>query len=173
MPLDPNEVPDPPQPPEGGRILRFHATQAIGVPLLAIIPILALLSVFGASHTAETANASSLAVEVLYPTRFRYKTIHELHVTVRNQGDVPLQDVSVWIDKSYLNAFSTVSFTPSPQRVTSDAYLFELGEIVPGDARTLDGIVQAEDYWWHTGRVTVDAEGEPQATLDVGTFTFP
>ena len=166
-------VPQPPQPPQAGRRLRFHATQLIGVPLIAIIPILALLHVFGTTHETEIASDDPLLVEVRYPTRFRYKTIDPLDVTVRNTGSAPLRGVSVRIDKGYVEAFSTVSFTPSPQRVTSDAFVFDLGDIPPGEARVVDGLVQAERYWRHPGRITVRSDGGAEVALDVATFTFP
>ena len=76
-------TPQPPQPPEIRRRIAFHRTQLIGVPLLAIIPVLALFGVFGTTTGEARAESAELQMQVRYPTRFRYKVINSLTVEVR------------------------------------------------------------------------------------------
>lgn len=167
------DPPEPPQPPAVGRRPRLTLVQAVGVPLLALLPILALFNFFGTTRGTVRAEDGPLEVEVVYPERFRYKMIHPLTVTVRNRGDAASADVTIRIDTSYLEHFSNVSFTPAPQRVTSDAYVFTVGDLAPGDARVLAGHVQAERYWGANGRITVDSESIGRVDIGVDSLVFP
>lgn len=165
--------PSPPKAPDVRRRATFHLVQAIGVPLLALIPLLALFQVFGTTQGEARASDGPLTVEVTHPGRFRYKTILPLEVTVRNTGDTALSGVTVFLETDYVEHFSTVTFTPSPQRVSDEAYVIDLGEIPPGESRVVDGMVQAERYWGASGRITVASDGPERAELEVATFVFP
>lgn len=173
MATNEQELPDPPKAPKTERKLRFHRTQVIGVPLLALIPILALFFAFGTTHERNSMEVGSMEVDVLFPGRFRHKTVAPLQVSVRNHGDAPLQEAFVSIDKEYLDAFETTGFSPAPIMVTEGAYVFALGEIPAGEARALDGTLQAQRHWRHSGRITVRGDSGDVAELRVVTFAFP
>ncbi|MBI1296719.1 hypothetical protein GC175_17320 [bacterium] len=63
----------PPQPPPIKKRFQFTKAQLIGVPLILLIPILALIGVFDAHLERTTAVAGDLQVTVEYPTSVRYK----------------------------------------------------------------------------------------------------
>lgn len=165
--------PQPPEPPEVGRNLGFHLVQAIGVPLLALLPVLALFQVFGTTQGEARASDGPLEVEVRHPGRFRYKTTLPLEVRVRNTGDAALSGVTVSIETDYVDRFSSVSFTPSPQRVSDEAYVVDLGDIPAGESRIVESRVQAERYWGASGRIAVATDGPERAELEVASFVFP
>lgn len=167
------EPPQPPEPPQVGRRMRVYLMQAIGVPLLALIPILALFNVFGSTRGHVEAREGALAVEATYPTRFRLKMIDPLTITLRNASEAALAGATVRVDAAYLAHFSSVSFTPAPDRVTGEAYVFDLGDLEPGQAVEIRGQVQAEDYWGATGRIVASTGDGPEVALDVRTFVYP
>ena len=73
-----------PQPPPFQRKLQFHPTQRIGIPLLMILPILALFGLFGETYTTNHAENEQLSMQVEYATRYRYKMTNDLRVSVTN-----------------------------------------------------------------------------------------
>lgn len=166
-------TPQPPQPPEIRRRLAFHRTQLIGVPLLAIIPILALFGVFGTTTGEMSTESAELQLHISYPTRFRYKTINSLTVEVRNRSGQALPAVTVNFDKSYLSRFSGVTFTPSVKTVTGEVYTLELTDVQPGETRTVDVEIQAEEYGGHSGFISATAGDAEAARATVNTFVFP
>lgn len=166
------DPPRPPQPPSTVRRATLHRMQAIGVPLLVLIPVLALFGVFGTSSGFQRAQDDDLAVTVAYPERFRYKTVQPLTIEVRNGGDARLVGARVSIDAEYLDHFSTSALTPPPISVTDDRYVFALGDIAPGEALVVTGRVQADDYWGVQGRVAVVTDGAA-VEVNLATWVFP
>lgn len=110
-----SEVPQFPQPPEVGRRPRLYGYQWVGLPLIALVVILALLGVFGESFGETAEEGSALSMRIEYPTRFRYKEINPIHVWMTNRTTQALDTVTVAFDKSYLLEFSNVSFIPFEQ----------------------------------------------------------
>lgn len=158
----------PPAAPEIQPRIRIRAAQAVGMILLAILPVLALLDVFGDSVAEARASGSQLELRVNYPARFRYKTIHPIEVQVINRFDRPLDRVIVKFDENYLSQFSNVQLTPAADK----AYEVELRDVQPGEERVISVEIQAERYWRHRGTVTATA-GPDSVTARLETFTFP
>ena len=159
-----------PQPPSIQRLLLFKKTQLIGVPLIILIPVLALLGVFGESFETTRQTGDTFAVEITYPARFRYKMIDTMMVTVENVSAQAVPTVTVAFDAAYISQFSTVSFTPSVSEIAGDAYYVQLKQVEAGEVRRVVVTLQAERYWRHEGEVTV-APGGKDASADL-TFTF-
>lgn len=171
---DAKSVPQPPQPPEFERRLQFHLTQLIGVPLLALLPILAAFGVFGTLRDEARVQTAVLELQVRYPTRFRYKTVEPLEVEVRNLLSEPLPTVVVRLETDYLSAFSSVQITPSPTSLTEEVYEVTLAEVQPGETRLVSLELQAQDYWRHRGAISATAEGDAEAAeVEVASFVIP
>jgi hypothetical protein len=163
----------PPQPPPFPRKIQLHRVQLIGMPLLMLIPLLALFGVFGETFaTVEEANAT-LAVEVTYATRYRYKLANPLEVSVHNRSADRLSVVEVRLTKAYIDQFSGVSFTPQPEAITDEFYIIELHDLAPTETRVVSVTLQGEEYWRHTGRVVVSTTGTQPVTLPLVTWIFP
>ena len=163
----------PPQPPEIKRTLQFHLTQLIGVPLLAVLPVLALLGVFGTTRGEASAQSAALELHVEYPTRSRYKVINAIEVSVRNLTEQPLSTVTVSFDETYISKFSNVQFTPSVKTVTDEVYRVELSDLQPGETQLVSVEVQAEEYGAHRGTIKVAAGEAEAAQVDLATIVFP
>ena len=107
---------------------------------MVAIPILALFGVFGESQTRARATTASLDMMVSYPSRFRYRQVQSLHVTVRNLTSSVADTVKVAFDTSYISRFSGVRFDPA----SKSAYVVDLTDVdglvghsgeQPGEAR--------------------------------------
>ena len=168
--MTPSEKPpQPPPPPEIDRHFRLYPWQWIGLPLLVLIPILALFGVFGHTWADVRDAGADVEMEVRYPTRFRYKELQAMYVRVRNRSDRMLDTVTVAFDTGYINRFSTVTFKPDISR----AYEVELTDVVPGEERLITVEIQGEAYWRHRGSITGWHSGADTAEVRVSTFIFP
>ena len=108
-----------------------------------------------------------------YPTRFRYKMIDAIDVSVFNASSETIPVVQVRFDRSYIEQFSTVTFTPSVKEIAADAYVVELNDLQPGETGAVSVTIQAEIYGNHSGTVTATSENADDLQVPVGTFTFP
>lgn len=142
--------------------------QRIGVPLIAAVPLLAVLGVFGESTSSASARSASLEVRVSYPARFRYRQIQALRVDVRNTSPAPLDTVKVSVDTAYVSRFSSVRFDPAP----TAAYVVPLTRLRPGEHGLVSVELWGEQYGLHRGRITVTAPGDSVA-ISISTFVFP
>lgn len=163
----------PPEPPETSRKIQFHLVQLIGIPLILIIPVLALFGVFGESEEKVGAANSEFEMQVEYPSRFRYKQINPLEVSLRNISSNKIPVLTVAFDRSYISEFSETQFTPDVKDVTGTNYKVELRDIEPGETRRVSVSLQGEHYGLHKGAVTALAENGSKAEVKVSTFIFP
>ena len=164
---------EPPQPPQIERKLKLYPTQLIGIPLLILVPVLALLGMFGKTHHEVAASSSQLEIRVEYPTRFRYKMIDAVTVSLTNLSPQPINTLAISFDRSYVEGFSTVTFTPATEQITETVYLVELTDLQPGETRVVSVAIQAERYGLHEGAITVIPESEEELRVLIETFTFP
>jgi hypothetical protein len=172
VPQTSQKAPQPPGPPEFGREFELKTIQAVGVSLLAILVLLALLGVFGHSRGEASGQGEVLALQVTYPSRFRFKTVDALEVQVRNVAGEALQTVNVRFDRSYVDSFSGVQFTPSVSTISEDAYEVTLSDLRPGEVNVVSVAVQAEQYWRHQGFVEAQA-GSATTRAEVSTLVYP
>lgn len=163
----------PPQPPDLPKKLEFTRSQIIGIPLLLLIPLLALFGVFGSSSTEAESTGHDLRVAVIYPSRFRYQQGNTLEIYVQNLSAGAMPTVTVSIDAAYLLAFSEVNLTPSVDEVTADAYRFYLQNMAPQETRLISVAVKADQYWQQRGQVAVQAMAGEPLHVELSTFVFP
>lgn len=165
-----------PEAPDIEKKWRFKWVQKVGVPFLLLIPLLALLGVFGPNIETVTERGEVLSLEVSYPTRFRYKTIAPVHIRVTNIAAQTAPTVTVRLERNYLSAFSNVAFQPSVASISDEAYYVQLTDLQAGESRIVDLEMQAENYWEQRGVVAAAAgglEATPDAAVSVETFIFP
>lgn len=170
---EPSKPPQPPQPPSIETRLRFHLHQLIGIPLIILIPILALFGMFGETLGAVDASNAQLQMHVEYPTRFRYKMIDSIEVLLFNASDQVIPTVNVHFDRAYIEQFSTVTFTPSIKTISEDVYLVEMTDLQPQETRVISITIQAEEYGKHSGTISAAPEGSEGLQVQVDTITFP
>lgn len=140
---------------------------------MMLIPILAIFGVFGETIHKVTESSQDLEMHVKFPTRFRYKMIDSVNVSIRNTSNQPIPTVLVTFDRAYIENFSTVTFTPSVKHVTETAYIVELTDLQPGQAQVVSLSIQAEKYGHHEGVITAKPYGGEELQARVTTLTFP
>lgn len=165
----PEHEPQPPHAPDVSRHVHLHPWQWVGVPLLLLIPLLALLGVFGESRATVRAETAQIALELQYATRYRYKTINSLSLDVTNRTGAWLDTVTVEIDTAYVSRFSNVAAIPS----FTGAYTIELTAVEPQETRSVRVELQGEHYGRHRGELRATASGADTARLQMSTFIFP
>jgi hypothetical protein len=105
---------------------------------------------------------------VRYPSRFRYRQIESLDVTLRNVSAHTLDTVSVSLDTAYITRFSSVRIEPAPRK----AYVVELIDLKPRESRLVPAELWGERYGSHEGRITAVVHADSASTL-VHTIVFP
>lgn len=155
----------PPPAPEIERRMRFYRYQWIGIPILALIPLLALLGVFGSSRASSSATGRALELHAAYPARMRYKTVDDIVVRVRNRSAAPIDSVWLHFEERYLDGFSNVDFVPQAEEV----YRVPLTQLDAGEVGEVVLEVRAEAYGSRSGRITAVGGSD---TLDVSMRTL-
>ena len=158
----------PPQPPATTRRFALTGKQKVGLPLMAAVPLLCLLGVFGETGARTTAISSLLEVAIRYPARFRYRQVQALEISVRNRSARTIDTVHVSLDTAYITRFSSVRIEPTPQR----AFVVDLVHVQPGESRLVDAELWGQAYGRHNGRIVVSANGD-SAIATISTFVFP
>lgn len=165
---DPPDVTGPPDAPDIPRRVRLYPGQWIGIPILILIPLLAMLSVFGETRATAEASDGPVHVEVDYPTRLRTGQRSEIEVRVRNLSAAALTAVTLSFDPDYFARFADVSFMPGP----GAPYELELTGLGPGETSVLRIELEGDRAWRSHGRISVHHDGGA-AHLPLSTFTFP
>ncbi len=165
-----------PQPPEIEKQWTFSTLQKLGVPLLVLVPLLALFGLFGESVATATESGDTFAVEISYPSRYRYGMHGALAVRVENRTDQAVPTATVSFDRDYLSQFANVSFTPEPDGATAAATYVELDDLQPGEVRVVSVELEADRYWRHEGTVAVSVGGvddPPDVAVELSTLVYP
>jgi hypothetical protein len=135
---------------------------------MALLPVLALMGVFGERWDSAEASNDRLRVEVAYPTRTRTRISRPLTIEVVNISDQRLASVEVEIDPAYLEHFAGVVITPAPAR----PYVVVLDDVAPGETRSVHVELEGDDHGRHRGWVTV-RDGSGTARVPIQTTVFP
>src|SRR5690606_27563148 len=103
-PLDLSLVPHPQRP--YPRVLRLGALEWIGIPLLGLLPLLALFGALGPTNArlAMPVAEAGLRVDISYPQRLRHKADGEIRVAVHNTGSAERRGLTLSLDQHYLQA---------------------------------------------------------------------
>jgi hypothetical protein len=142
--------------------------QWIGLPVLALVPLLALLGVLGDRERTIAIASPSLGITINYPERMRYRQSELLEISVVNRGQRVLDTVLVSIDTSYLSRFIGVRGTPPP---ATDFSVPLLG-VQPGESRLLSVELTGNRYWRHPATVSATT-GPERTTVAFSTLVFP
>jgi hypothetical protein len=151
----------------------MYPYQWIGLPLLLLIPILALFGVFDRNETSVTQQSDALTLNVESFTLNRYKMSGYIAVTVENTGDVPLSEVTVSVSRSYIEAFADVSTSPPITHITDEQYVFVLPALEAGQTHTIDIQFLADRYGVHKGTVEAQINAGETVQVAVQTLVLP
>lgn len=159
---------EPAGPPPTAPHLSFTRKQYLGLPLLAAIPVLTLFGAFGESRASVRAASSALEMTVRYPSRFRYRQVQSLEITVRNVSPRILDTVALSLDTAYITRFSSVRIVPSPR----EAYVVDLIDVKPMESRLVTAELWGERYGSHSGRIMATTHSD-SASTPIRTMVFP
>lgn len=167
-----------PRPPAALNIIRrplLTPLQRVGLPLLTLIPVLAIVGVLGVNRASVGADGRTLHLEVDYPIRARKGVKTDAVIRVENGGSTPLRGVSVTIDREYVDVFDEFTLTPAPSHITENAYHVDLGDLPAGESRLVSATLRPGwEYGQRRGTITAAADGMSQpVSVDFATFNFP
>jgi hypothetical protein len=159
--------PQPPQPPEFDRKLQFYPFHLLGIALLILVPVLALLGVFGETSAVVQGASNGIELEVHYSNRIHFQGLDGTEIRIRNTTGNVISSLTVAIDKAFLDNFSDLAFTPEVTQITEAAYLVELSEVQPGETRIVTYDSRGKIAGSHLGNVTVvSADNGPTVVLE-------
>lgn len=136
----PDRLRAPPPPPEIPRRLQFHRSQLMLLPLMFVIPLLALSGLFGGTRQREEIHLRGVTLAVEFAPRDHLEDWGRMHVTVANRSPAPLRDAQAEFSRDLLDPLWQPSFHPPLRRIDGDWYVVPLGDVPPGETRavTLD-----------------------------------
>lgn len=164
---------EPPQAPDIPRQWKFYNYQYIAIPLLLLIPVLALFGVLGETSTTVEAADEGLVLRVHYPDRAHYEAYNHIEVTVRNESAGTLSGVTIEFDRELLGQFSQLSVNPSLSEITETVYRVELDDIESGGERVVTLDYQPDMNGSHDSWVRLTADGFEPVQADISMFVFP
>ena len=165
--------PEPPKPPDFERRLELYSYQYIAIPLLLLIPILALLGVFGETSASAAAESPGLSLGVDYPDRMHAGMGNEIAIAVTNESGEDMPLLEVLVDQAYLDKFVDVSFTPDAARLTDAYAVIELHDVAAGETRLVT--IQIHGRWVgaQAADIRVRAGANADVSTTISTFVFP
>jgi hypothetical protein len=158
------------------RVVRLGPLEWIGVPLLALLPVLALLGVLGPSNAeqAVAVPASDLLVELSYPSRLRHKGDGEMRVLVHNTGSAPRRGLLLGLDQNYLERFGRVQSLPPSQSMVSGALRIALPPLAGGESASVRLMLEAGDWGRLPGWIELgDERGTALTRMEFRTLVLP
>jgi hypothetical protein len=168
-PVDPPDDAKPPPAPDVSRHVRLYRGQWVGVPILVLIPVLALFGVFSENRSHLESAADGLDITIDHPTRLRTGQRTYIEVRVSNRSAGPAEDVTVRFDPRYFQHSLDLLFIPAP------AVPYEV--TLPPLASGADGRVRVEfdpeKPWRRSGGISVSQRGRDVVHARVSTFILP
>lgn len=168
-----NKAPtNPPYP----REVRLGALEWIGIPLLALLPLLALTGALGPSSArlATPLPEAGLRLDLTYPTRLRLKADGEMQLLVHNTGSTTQAGLTLSLDQRYLQAFGRVQSLPAPQQLSATALRIALPALPAGESALVRLMFEADSWGRQPGWLALDKEdGTSLARLDFHTLVLP
>jgi hypothetical protein len=167
-----DDAPRPPQPPPVDKKLQFYRLQWVGIPLLMLIPILALLNVFGVSWETAVTTSNTLTVQIKYPSRDRYQMSNALEIHIENNSQEAIPTIIVSLDAEYVTSFSTVTFYPELDEIINGQYQVKLENVQAGETRLVVVEIQGKAYGRHKGTITISTP-EEEVAVPIHTTIIP
>lgn len=159
----------PPQPPDIDARVSLPPFHWVGLLVLFALPLLALVGVFGESKARVELQNDTLALDLSYYDRFRYKLLNPIEMEITNRSGQPLERLLIRFDPAYIDQFSTVVFKPDLKEV----YTVELTDIQPGESRQVRVELQGERYGLHQGTITLEPSTGESLEVPIETLIYP
>lgn len=95
-----------PEPPDTDRRVLLDPLKWIWIGLLVLVPLLAVIGIFGPRDATAAATASGLELRVRYPSVLRHGMTALLVVDVRNTRSEAVSRAIVRLDRAFVEHFS-------------------------------------------------------------------
>lgn len=142
----------------------------MGLPIIFLLPLLAVFGVFGESREIVEGASAVLTLRAEYPTRTRYRQTESLEIVVENRSDRTIDTVVVSLDADYIRKFSSPTFIPD----VTEPFEIEFLEVKPGESRRIWGELQGESYGRHRGMIEAYGAGSSDTVgVALDTIIFP
>jgi hypothetical protein len=149
--------------------VQLPTVRAIGMALVALVPLLALAGVFGERRTTETVDGRDITVRAAFPTRLTYEMLENIAISVHNRSARRIDTVTVRLDSSYTLRFSGVTFIPD----VDEAYAVRLPDVMPGESRLVAVEIQGQRYGRHTGPLHIETTSGDSVSISLHTLVLP
>jgi hypothetical protein len=159
----------PPDVPDIERRVRLYPRQALGLILLATVPILAMLGLLSERQTRDVAATPSLQVEAEYPTRLRVTRHAVLRVEATNRSGSTLDRVRVLLPEPWAVGFADRELA---RAATADGEI-AFPPLGPGESRTVHVDLLAHRPGRHRGTLRVIPSPGDTLTLALSTLILP
>lgn len=169
----------PPTPPRLPRRVRLGPVEAFGLPMLILLPALALAGLLGPTDTQRSATAmlgpAQLVLRVRHPSRLRCLRGGALQIEVANTGTQALPALAMDIDEQYLGGFSRADVQPALIAESRSGRLrLTLPALQPGEHTRVQVRLDAEAWGRIGGWVGLAAPGGAAlARIDFSTLVLP
>jgi hypothetical protein len=166
---EPHADEDPPPPPDYRRRVRLYPSQWIGVPLLLLVPVLALAGVFGETRTTRELRDDVLHYSVEYPTRLRAGQTTLLRIRIVSIAATAPDSVTVTLDAAFMERFDEVRIMPEPAR----PWAVVVTGMAPGDSAEVQVELAGRALGRSRGGVTLEHTGGAPRDVAITTIVFP
>lgn len=156
-------------PPKFKPRVRFWKHQLIGVVLLGMIPLLALLGIFGESTELKTFSIKEMQVAINSPTLLRHGQNNSIEIGMKNTSDREINKVDIYFSPDYIEAFSEVEFLPE----LSEPYQVTIAGISPGEEKKVLVQIRANDFGRQIGNLEFRSEGNEVRSITLDTMVYP
>ncbi|MGH7446937.1 MAG: hypothetical protein ACRELT_05225 [Longimicrobiales bacterium] len=148
--------------------MSLYRFQWAALPLLLMIPLLAVFGVFGERWITADAQSGALELTVRYPSAFRYKLLDAIDITVRNRGTATIDTLTLALDTAYASRFSAVAAVPP----FTGSFEVQIVDLAAGESRRARIEIQAERYWSHSGQLVAATRSDTARVL-LTTMVYP
>lgn len=166
---EPDPPAGPPPPPEMPRRVRLYPSQWIGLPLLLLVPVLALAGTFGEQRQTHAIASDAVHFEVDYPTRMRTRQHSHLSVHVVRVGGEASDTVRVEFDPAWVQSFARLELLPQPAR----PWIVELAGVEVGDTAVVRLGLEARERWRRSGYIRLQDGRGGSRDIAIRTFILP
>ncbi len=169
----------PPTPPRLPRRVRLGPLEAFGLPVLILLPALALAGLLGPTDAPRSATATlghaHLVLRVRHPSRLRCLRGGALQIEVANTGTQAVPALAVDIYETYLDGFSRADVQPAVAAESRSGRLrLTLPALQPGEHTRVQIRLDAEAWGRRSGWVGLAApDGAALARIDFTTLVLP
>lgn len=162
----------PPSAPPSRRSIRFSIGQAVGIGLLATLPILAVFDRFGTRETVASASNDVVGLTVEYSPRVRYGLPTQMKIEVRASRGAAAGPIAVRVETGFIDRFAQLSALPAPAEIDARHHTFVLPASDSQGVILID--VEPEHPGRAHGRVTAaPVNGGSEVEVDLDVFAFP